>query len=81
MRQAKRILKDLEDLRAGNPSSASSNGQRKRVRFADLEHLDSHPDGDTDMQASGQEAAVTRKRAAETDFSTSGSESCRDCRD
>ena len=50
VRQAERIFEDMDDSGAGN-RSASSSGQRKRVRFADQEHLDSNPEGDTDMQA------------------------------
>ena len=46
VRQTERIIEDLDDSWAVNPSNASSSGQRNRVRFADQEHLDSIPDGD-----------------------------------
>ena len=39
----------------------------KRVRFEDQIYFDSPQEVDTDLQASGQESAVTRKRAAEID--------------
>ena len=62
VRQAERIIKDLDDSGA-----ATGSGQHKRVRFSDQEHLDSKPEGDTEMQTGGQEASVARKRPAETD--------------
>ena len=68
VRQSERIIKDLDDSEAANPSSSSG---------SDHEHLDSKPD--TEMQTGGQEAPVTRKRAAETDAERL-EEGCRDCR-
>ena len=38
-----------------------------RVSFAGQSHFDSNQNGDTDMQASGLEAASMRKRSAKTD--------------
>ena len=65
--QAERIIKDLDYSGAANPSSSSGSDQRKRVRFSDQEHLDSKPEGDTEMQTGGHDASVTRKRSAGTD--------------
>ena len=65
--RVERIIKDLDDSGAPNPSSSSGSGQHKRVRFSDREHLDSKPEGDTETQTGGQEASVARKRLAETD--------------
>ena len=67
VRQTERIIKDVGESGVTNPSSSSGSGQHKRVRFSDQEHLDSKPEGDTEMQTGGQEAPVTRKRSAETD--------------
>ena len=67
VRQAERIIKDLDDSGAGDPSSSNGSGQHKRVRFSDREHLDSKPEGDTEKQTGGQEASVARKSAAGTD--------------
>ena len=59
VRQAERIIKDLDDSGAANASSSSGCGQHKRVRLSDQEHSDS------EMQLGGQEASVARKRPAE----------------
>ena len=67
VRQIERIIGDLGDSGPVNASSSSGSGQHKRVRFSDQEHLDSKPEGDTEMQTGGQEASVARKRPAETD--------------
>ena len=67
VRQAERIIKDLDNSGKANPSSSSGCGQHKHVRLSDQEHVDSKPEGDTEMQTRGQEASVARKRPAETD--------------
>ena len=64
MRQAERIIRDLDESGTTNPSSSSVSGQHKRVRFSDQ---DSWLELDAEMQIGGQEAPVTRKRSAETD--------------
>ena len=73
VRQVERFLKDLDSSGEGNPSSASDQREigdgnsNTRVSFAGQSHFDSNQDGDTDMQASGLEAASMRKRSAKTD--------------
>ena len=70
VRQAERIVKDLDESGSTNPSGLSGpsgSGQHKRVRISDLEPVDSRPERDAEMQTGGQEAPVTRKRSAETD--------------
>ena len=67
VRQAERTIKDLDNSGAANSSSSSGSGQQKRDRCSDQQHLDSKPEGDTEMQSGGQEASVTRKRSAGTD--------------
>ena len=68
VRQAERIVRDLDELVSTNPSSSSGlsgSGQHKRVRFADRELVESRLEHDAEMQTGGQEATVTRKRSAE----------------
>ena len=73
VRQVERFLKDLDSSGEGNPSSASDQREIRdgnsntRVSFAGQSHFDSNQDGDTDMQASGLEAASMSKRSAKTD--------------
>ena len=73
--QTERIIKDLGDSGATNPSSSSGSGQHNFVRFSDQEHLDSEPEADTEMQTDDQEAPVTRNRCG-----TPGGRNRRDCR-
>ena len=64
MRQAERIVKDLDWSGSTNPigsSGPSGSGQHKRVRFPDQEPVGSRPERDAEMQTSGH------KRSAETD--------------
>ena len=70
MRQAERIVRDLDESRSTNtssPSGPSGSGQHKRVRFSDQELVESRPERDAEMQTASQEAPATRKRSAETD--------------
>ena len=70
VRQAERIVSDLDESGSTNPSSPrgpSGSGQHKRFRFADQEPVESRPERDAEMQTGSQEAPVTRKRSAETD--------------
>ena len=67
VRQAERVIKDLDDSGEANTSSSSGSGQHKRVRSSDQERVDSKPEGDTEMLTGGQEASVACKRLAETD--------------
>ena len=43
VRQAERIIKDLDDSGARNPAVHVALANTKRVRFSDQEHLDSNP--------------------------------------
>ena len=70
VRQAERIVRDLDESGSTNPSSSSGpsgSGQHKRVRFADREPAESRLESDAEMQTGSQEAPATRKRSAETD--------------
>ena len=70
VRQAERIVRDLDESGSTNPSSSSGrsgSGQHKRVRFADQEPVESRPESDAEMQTDSKEAPATRKRSAETD--------------
>ena len=70
VRQAERIVKDLDESVSTNPSGSSGpsgSGQHKRVRFSDQEPVESRPERDAEMRTGSQEAPVTRKRSAETD--------------
>ena len=67
VRQAERIVRDLDESGSTIPSGSSGSGQHKRVRSSDQEHVDTRPARDAEMQNGGQEPPVTRKRSAETD--------------
>ena len=70
MRQAERIVRDLDESGSTNPSSSSGpsgSGQHMRVRCADQEPVESRPESDAEMQTGSQEAPATRKRSAVTD--------------
>ena len=68
VRQAERIVKDLDESGSTNPSGSSGpsgSGQHKRVRFSDQEPVESRPERDAEMRTG--RSPVTRKRSAETD--------------
>ena len=53
VRQAQRIVRDLDESGSTNPSSSSGpsgSGQHKRVRFADQEPVESRLERDAEMQ-------------------------------
>ena len=60
VRQAERIIKDLDDSWATKPSSSRGSGQHKTRSILRPRNLDSKPEGDTEIQTGGKEASVAR---------------------